>query len=184
MPYIGLKRRKFGNGFIEIGKQVPYIPGRDYAKLERQGIVRWQSDPTATTDGVQPSGSTPKQAEEPASVDTPVVAIPADWRDLPWAQMRSLASKVSDEKAGNKEQVIAAIEAEEKRRAEAADKDGAPAPDDQPVEIPADWQSLAEDDKIALAADLTGEKAEKVEDAVAAIELALEQRTETDGKPA
>jgi hypothetical protein len=46
-------------------------------------------------------------------------AIPADWRDLDWPELRSLASKVSEEPIKTKEDAVDAIEAELERRADA-----------------------------------------------------------------
>lgn len=46
--------------------------------------------------------------------------IPDDWRNLGWNDLKSLASKVSDDAGSNKEDAIAAIELEVERRANAA----------------------------------------------------------------
>ncbi len=47
------------------------------------------------------------------------VTIPADWRDLAWPQLKSLAGSVSDEKIKTKDDATAAIELEIERRGEA-----------------------------------------------------------------
>ncbi len=50
------------------------------------------------------------------------VEIPDDWRDLPWQQKRSLASRVSDQAIRNGEDADRAIEAELQRRQQANDQ--------------------------------------------------------------
>lgn len=41
-----------------------------------------------------------------------VEPIPDDWRELPWPALKSLASKLSDEKIKSKDDAVAAIELE------------------------------------------------------------------------
>lgn len=43
-------------------------------------------------------------------------AIPDSWRNLAWPALKSLASKVSDEKINSKDDAIAAVEIEIERR--------------------------------------------------------------------
>ena len=45
------------------------------------------------------------------------VAIPEDWRDLSWPQIRSLAAQFASEPVLNKADAVAAVEAELARRA-------------------------------------------------------------------
>lgn len=93
------------------------------------------------------------------------VAIPDDWRDLPWFALRALAAKLTDAPVNDKAGAVAAVEAEEARR-------GGPAGDDQPaasapttkvadlpkragagVDIPAGWHDrLSVAEIVALAA--------------------------------
>lgn len=56
----------------------------------------------------RPTAETPEQRA--------AVEIPANWRDLPWPKLRSLASKVSDDPISNRPVAVAAIEAELSRR--------------------------------------------------------------------
>lgn len=54
---------------------------------------------------------------EPAPALAPGAAeIPGGWADMSWPELRKLASQVSDEPVTNKEQAVAAIEAELARR--------------------------------------------------------------------
>jgi len=56
-----------------------------------------------------------EQVDEPleTAVEPPLetAAIPENWRELPWPELRSLASKLSDTPISNKADAIAAIEA-------------------------------------------------------------------------
>lgn len=64
----------------------------------------------AVTDGFSPPATA---AHDP---DPDSVAIPADWRELPWPKLRALAAKVSPGPVTDKPDCIAAIEAEMARR--------------------------------------------------------------------
>jgi hypothetical protein len=73
--------------------------------LEMEGFI-------APAPAVAPTGD---DEENPGAVE-----IPANWRDLPWQELRALAAKVSPDPVGNKESCLAAIEAELARREQAA----------------------------------------------------------------
>jgi hypothetical protein len=65
----------------------------------------------ATTLAPVPTRPTEETPEQRAAVE-----IPADWRELPWPRLRSLASKVCDDPISNRPVAVAAIEAELSRR--------------------------------------------------------------------
>lgn len=52
-------------------------------------------------------------------VEPVVVAIPDDWRDMPWLQLKLLAGSISNEKIKSKDDAFAAVELELERREEA-----------------------------------------------------------------
>lgn len=54
---------------------------------------------------------------KPAEAPPNVIEIPENWADLPWAEMKKLANAVAPEKVFNKDDAVAAIEAELARRA-------------------------------------------------------------------
>lgn len=73
--------------------------------------------------GVEASNTnaeTDEQAEKPDEVDTSAadgtIAIPDNWKSLPWPERRSLASSLTDDPIRNGEDADAAIEAELQRR--------------------------------------------------------------------
>jgi hypothetical protein len=71
------------------------------------------ADPTMTA---QPTGFAMAAAQRSTEPE-----IPADWRELDWPELRSLASSVSETAVINKEQAVEAIEAELGRRAQGDD---------------------------------------------------------------
>jgi hypothetical protein len=169
MPFYANKRIKFGAGYIERNGEVPMIPGRNYPKLERLGIIRWEKD------GGAPAAQAPSST--PASTTPTAIDIPADWRDLHWSKQKALALQIApDADIKGKAEAVTVIEAE------LANRDSTQVGDDgdKPANIPADWRDLPEDQRIALAKELTGETYEKVEDADAAIELEAETRKAGD----
>lgn len=90
------------------------------AKAEAEAERKAKEDAEAAAQKPEDNvGSTPSgTAETPA--EQAAVVIADNWRDLEWAELRSLASKVCSDPIKKKDEAIAAIEAELKRRAETA----------------------------------------------------------------
>jgi hypothetical protein len=81
-----------------------------YAAQKGAPIVDQAPEPEsvkATTLAPVPTRPTAETPEQRAAVE-----IPADWRELPWPKLRSLASKVCDDPISNRPVAVAAIEAE------------------------------------------------------------------------
>lgn len=99
------------------------------AAYEALGVPVEQLDETGA---VRPAAKADPGAVEPPPALTPVasadersdIEIPADWRDMPWTgkghSLRALAAKFSDAPVINKDQAVAAVEAELARREAAA----------------------------------------------------------------
>lgn len=172
MPWYANKRIKFGEGHIDRNGAVPLIEGRNYAKLERLGIIRWEKE------ALEASTASPK----PPVIEPPTVDIPDGWRDLPWVpkvkgtpSLRTLAANFSDKAIANKDDAVAKIEAEVARREAEKGKTS----DDEPkvVNIPDDWRDLPEDKRKELALNFAGDtEVTSIDEADFLIELELEKR--------
>lgn len=108
------------------------------------------------------------------------VVIPDDWQSLPYVprtagapNLKALASQVSDTPISNKNEAIAAIEAEIALRAAESDDQGN-APD--PVAIPDDWQGLPLPERIALAVNFTDDSVQTEADVERVIQTELARR--------
>lgn len=96
--------------------------------------------------------------------------IPADWRDLPWPALRSIASKLSSEPVRNRADAVKAIELASRAPAGDAPVKFTEAPADQwsawppVVDIPEDWhETMTVPEIIALAARISPDGGNPVE---------------------
>jgi len=87
---------------------IPLVAIHDPADRARRVVIR-ESDFDSAHHVAW--GSTGKQGESPA----PIVAIPDNWRELPWFSLRALALKFGP--AGNSDEAQATIKAEIVKRA-------------------------------------------------------------------
>lgn len=92
------------------------VPDHLVPGLEREGYIGGTKDagPSPEDKMIRATPENKRTAEPRA--DQAQVEIPDDWRDLPWAQLRSLASKVSNDPVRDKDGAVAAVEAELARR--------------------------------------------------------------------
>lgn len=101
-----------------------------------------------------------------SAAERAAVVIPGNWREMGWPDLRSLASKLTDEPVRNKDEAVAAVEAEAARRAGTPATEPTPLADVAPqtkvvdlpkrpgadVEIPRGWHDkMSVADIVALA---------------------------------
>lgn len=95
------------------GVPVCKIDPNDREALHGVRVPRIETFPAAP---VAPASAYLPTSEKPQ--DQAAVVLPADWEQMPWADLRRLAASVSDYPIINKEQAFAAIRNEITRRGE------------------------------------------------------------------
>lgn len=93
-----------------------YLAEPDQGAAPAEAVAPSAPEPPAVPVVAEPDAPAEPTQAEPTDAPAAAVEIPADWRDLKWPALRSLALKVSDEPIRNHDDAVAAIELELERR--------------------------------------------------------------------
>jgi hypothetical protein len=94
--------------------------------LAPQSAQHWLNRGVATADPIRIDAAVAAMTKADAEATEPAdpITIPDTWADLPWAELRALASAISGAAVANKAAATAVIEAEMAKRAAASRTDG------------------------------------------------------------